>query len=85
LSLLASTTTDATIFLHITEHHIHMFIKGHELTDELAAVIDNEAHSIVEVLLHLTSLGRHCGREGAVSARKRERGAKGKSEHTHTS
>jgi len=64
LSLLASTTTDTTILLDITEHHVHMFVKGHELTDELAAIVYDETHSIVEVLLHLTSLRRHDWGEG---------------------
>lgn len=35
-----------------------MLVKGHELPDKLAAVVQYQAHAVVNVLLHLTSLGR---------------------------
>lgn len=39
-----------------------MAVEGHELSDELAAVLDGDPHPVVDVLKHLRALRhRHCG------------------------
>lgn len=40
------------------EDDVHVLVKGHELPDELAAVMQYQSHAVVNVLLHLTALGR---------------------------
>lgn len=39
-----------------------MAVEGHELPDELAAILDRDAHAVVDELKHLGALRhRHCG------------------------
>lgn len=44
--------------LAVAEDEVHVAVEGHELPDELAAVLDRDAHAVVDVLEHLGSL-RH--------------------------
>ena len=40
-----------------------MAVEGHELADQLTAVLDGDSHSVVDVLKHLRTLRhRHLGR-----------------------
>lgn len=49
-------------FLAVSENEVHVAIEGHELADEHTAVLDGDAHAIVDVLEHLRSLRhRHGG------------------------
>jgi len=52
----------------VGENQVHVFVKGLELADERASVLENDAHSIVQMRRHFVTLahrhlgGRKCGR-----------------------
>lgn len=53
---------EAAELLAVANDEVHVAIEGHELPDELAAILDGDAHTVVDVLEHLRSLGdRHGG------------------------
>lgn len=53
---------EAAELLAVTNDEVHVAIEGHELPDELAAILDGDPHTVVDVLEHLRSLGdRHGG------------------------
>jgi len=48
--------------LAVGENQIHVFVKGLELADECASVLENDAHSIVQMRRHFVTLAhRHFG------------------------
>ena len=54
-----------------------MFIEGFELADEGSSVLQNDAHSIIQMRRHLVTLAhRHLEGSVGAKARKRENGNK---------
>jgi hypothetical protein len=51
---------EAAELLAVAEDEVHVAVEGHELADQLSAVLDGDAHPVVDILEHLRALGaRH--------------------------
>jgi hypothetical protein len=62
----------------IAEHHVHVLVEGHKLADQHTAVVDRNAHAVVDVLHdfavlgHATAHGSHLdGGRGRLSRPKK--------------
>ena len=49
---------DGAELLAVTEHKVHVFVKGHEGPDQRPAVLDGDPHAVVDVVQHLALLGK---------------------------
>jgi len=56
----------------IGENQIHVFIEGFELADEGSSVLQNDAHSIIQMRRHLVTLA-HRHLEGSVETKAQTR------------
>jgi rhamnose utilization protein RhaD (predicted bifunctional aldolase and dehydrogenase) len=56
--------------LAIGQNQIHVFVKGFELADEGSSVLEDDAHSIVQMRRHLVTLA-HSHLEGRKNWRER--------------